>query len=175
MHTTYHLPQNLRKELKKPIGTLYPDNILLDRIRAELKQPTEKVIAIGDITTKNLLDANIAFDLAVIDKKTRRKYNAPAIHLPANCKQIPVHNPPATITQELFSSIKQAISQKMTTVIIVDGEEDLAVLPAVILAPVTSIVIYGQPDEGAILVRVNSPVKQKVQKLLSYFTSTSYP
>ena len=36
-----------------------------------------------------------------------------------------------------------------------DGEEDLAVLPAVILAPQGAIVIYGMPNTGLVIITVN--------------------
>ena len=40
--------------------------------------------------------------------------------------------------------------------IVVEGEEDLATLPAILYAPPGSVVVYGQPDEGSVLVKVNS-------------------
>jgi len=51
-------------------------------------------------------------------------------------------------------------------VIMVDGEEDLAVLPAVLLSPATSIVMYGQPGIGGVLVRVDDAVRKRVGSLL---------
>ncbi len=37
----------------------------------------------------------------------------------------------------------------------VDGEEDLAVLPCVLTAPPESVVLYGQPGEGVVLCEVD--------------------
>jgi len=39
--------------------------------------------------------------------------------------------------------------------IVVDGEEDLAVLPCVITAPPGTVVLYGQPGEGVVLCEVD--------------------
>jgi hypothetical protein len=53
--------------------------------------------------------------------------------------------------------------------IIVDGEEDLAVIPLVIAAPDGIIVIYGQPGEGIVLNEVDEGAKAKAAEMLSYF------
>ena len=46
------------------------------------------------------------------------------------------------------------------------GEEDLAALPAIVLAPVSSVVIYGLPDEGGIMVTVTQGVKDRIYNML---------
>jgi hypothetical protein len=163
--TTYHLPPSLRGELKKPLGTLYPDDTMVDGIHTELQQPTEKIITVGDITTINLLEAGIIPNLAIIDQRTRRTHSITQIP-PLIKHQRRVHNPPATITEELINAIRESLSQEKPCMIIVEGEEDLAVIPTVLLSPATSLVVYGQPDEGAVMIRVNEAAKQKIQKLL---------
>jgi hypothetical protein len=50
--------------------------------------------------------------------------------------------------------------------ILVKGEEDLAALPAIALAPISSVVIYGLPDEGAVSVIVTESKKKEIQSLL---------
>ena len=48
----------------------------------------------------------------------------------------------------------------------VDGEEDLLALPAVLSSPEKSIVVYGQPGEGIVLVRVSAQSKKQVSKFV---------
>jgi len=50
--------------------------------------------------------------------------------------------------------------------ITVMGEEDLFVLPVCIYAPDNSIVLYGQPNEGLVLVEISTEIRNKVQTLL---------
>ena len=50
--------------------------------------------------------------------------------------------------------------------IIVDGEEDLLALFAVVSAPVGSMVMYGQPREGIVVVSVNARTKNMVQNII---------
>lgn len=47
--------------------------------------------------------------------------------------------------------------------ILVDGEEDLAVLPCILTAPSGSLVLYGQPGEGLVVCEVDKVIN-KVKK-----------
>jgi uncharacterized protein (UPF0218 family) len=51
----------------------------------------------------------------------------------------------------------------------VDGEEDLATLPAVVAAPDGASVVYGQPDEGMVLVEVTPETRAEMRELLGRF------
>ena len=50
--------------------------------------------------------------------------------------------------------------------ITVDGEEDLLVIPACIYAPDKSVVLYGQPNEGMVIVPVTSEIRNKTKSIL---------
>ena len=50
--------------------------------------------------------------------------------------------------------------------IIVDGEEDLATLPAILYAPLGSAVVYGQPNEGSVLVDVTPEKKLHIEEFM---------
>ena len=65
-----------------------------------------------------------------------------------------VKNPPATLTKELIDQIRDSLAGEERVKIVVEGEEDLATLPAILYAPPDSVVVYGQPDEGSVLVKV---------------------
>ena len=51
----------------------------------------------------------------------------------------------------------------------VEGEEDLATLPAVVAAADGTGVVYGQPDEGMVLVRVTPETRAEMADLLERF------
>ena len=53
-----------------------------------------------------------------------------------------------------------------STIIVVDGEEDLLALPAIALAPLTSVILYGQPDEGLVIVKVDEGIRSIATKML---------
>jgi len=59
-----------------------------------------------------------------------------------------------------------ALDDEAATVLVVDGEEDLAVLPAIVAAPAGASVVYGQPDEGMVHVVVTDETRAHVRELL---------
>ena len=75
------------------------------------------------------------------------------------------------MTKSLFDSCKKAINnwveKSQTTLILVDGEEDLAPLFLHIVAPIKSAIIYGQPDKGVVLRITELDSKIRCQKILS--------
>jgi hypothetical protein len=52
---------------------------------------------------------------------------------------------------------------------LIEGEEDLAVLPAILLSPLSWVVIYGQPEEGLVYIPITQEIKLKSLKLLQKF------
>jgi uncharacterized protein (UPF0218 family) len=54
-------------------------------------------------------------------------------------------------------------------VIVVEGEEDLAPLFVHLLAPVHTVVLYGQPHEGVVVQNSLLKTKQRCRRLLELF------
>jgi GTP-dependent dephospho-CoA kinase len=50
--------------------------------------------------------------------------------------------------------------------IVVSGEEDLLALPLFVMVPNGSVVLYGQPLEGMVIVRIDETVRWKARDLL---------
>ena len=83
-----------------------------------------------------------------------------------DCHSVNIRNEAGTITDELINAIEEAIYSNKTTKIIVDGEEDLATLPAIKLSKNGAKVIYGMPDKGMVVVDVNQQTKERANRLL---------
>jgi uncharacterized protein (UPF0218 family) len=81
-----------------------------------------------------------------------------------------VRNEPATITSDLYNIIIQAWYSDSTVKMVVDGEEDLAALPAILHAPEGATVIYGIPDTGLCLVHVDEDARDVVIDVLRRFS-----
>lgn len=167
MATRYRLTPELRKKLKKPIGTLIRGSF--DETMKELKDLVEKenppmIISVGDSVSKNLAKNNMFLKLSIVDNKVMRKRIQP-IALAAD-KTLYVKNPPATITEEALTTIQEALEQNRCVKIVVDGEEDLLTLAAVLYAPENSFVVYGQPLEGIVVVKVTKQKKKEVTDVL---------
>jgi uncharacterized protein (UPF0218 family) len=82
-------------------------------------------------------------------------------------KTVKVNNPKGTITKEAILAIKEALEKKQHTHIVVEGEEDLLTLIAVIYAPENAYVVYGQPHAGIVIVKVTNESKVQAQEFLN--------
>jgi uncharacterized protein (UPF0218 family) len=161
------LTPQLRQELKNPLGMLIegPPKKTMEKIKQLIqKQKPTKTISVGDIVTQNLAKNHIPLHIMIIDNKVLRQIIQP---IKADAQKIlHVKNPPGTITPEAWTIVQQALEQNQTTKLLVDGEEDLLTLVAVIQAPANSLVIYGQPHEGIVAIKVTAQTKKKMQKII---------
>ena len=156
-----------REGLKAPKGEVFasrdgsPEKRVVERIRTE--EPTV-VITVGDVTTDTILKEGYRPNVMIVDGITKRgPYEG---RFSADCEYV-IYNPAAAIYPEAWSAIDTAIHDGKTSLVIVDGEEDLMGFPAVLLAPERSIVLYGQPDVGIIWIPVTSENKEIALSLLN--------
>jgi len=166
----------LREKLKKPYGRLYRGRgaECLTQVVRSLGKPT-KVIAIGDMTTYYLLKAGFVPDLCLVDDITMRlpvdrEVRKGTAH--ESFKDVRVDNPPGVITKELMDAVRDNMNARVPVRIFVRGEEDLAVIPACLYAPDSAAVIYGQPNEGVVVVRVNEAKRKETKAILEEMART---
>ncbi len=174
MAVKYRLPLELREKLKKPIGVLIRGsfNETMKRFKeiVEEEKPP-RIVSVGDTVSKNLVRNNVFPQLLIVDNKVMRKKIRPAV-LAADAT-LQVENPPGTITEEAFTAIAKALKQNCRVKIVVDGEEDLLTLVAVLYAPENSFVVYGQPYEGIVVVKVTEKKKVEAAEILKAMENAS--
>jgi len=161
------LTSELRKELKAPLGLLIEGSFKeTARKIAELveKKKPRKLIAVGDRVSRNMIENNIALDVAVVDSKVMRKPISPLIFKADNIFQ--ANNPAGTLTEEAWMAVERAVNSSGRSKVIIEGEEDLLTLIAVLSAPNGSMVIYGQPKQGVVVLDVNEETKRKVREII---------
>ncbi len=154
------LPLSLRRELKKPFGRV------LDDIR-ELDIESGILICVGDRVSADALEAGLEPKIIVYDSRIKRE----SIKLPSSIRNhraelVEVKNPAGYLTPEAFSALEKALGSDLGYKIFIEGEEDLVALAAIKLAPLGSLVIYGQPGEGLVAVEVDGVMKGKVDKIM---------
>ena len=121
------------------------------------------------MTAYYLLKAGLVPDLLIVDNKTKR---LPVSDLVLDkldhksYKTVPVQNPAATLSSDLLDRIRESMQGQEKIKIIVEGEEDLATLPAILYSPLGSAVVYGQPNEGSVLVDVTAEKKLHIEELM---------
>ncbi|MDR2623968.1 MAG: DUF359 domain-containing protein [Methanobrevibacter sp.] len=158
------LKEDLRKILKKPMGRLFPN---FEDVIPLLKK-TEFFISVGDETTLNLIKNDLTPNLAIIDYSIQRRQHNIDLNYTTNVFN--VDNPPGTITDQLWETIDLAIKKSVNEnqLIVVNGEEDLAVLPCCLMAPEYGVILYGQPDQGLVLVKI-SDIREKAEEYIEMF------
>ncbi|MFC7074992.1 GTP-dependent dephospho-CoA kinase family protein [Haloarcula halophila] len=159
---TLELPETLRAAFKEPLGPIYTDTAAL------LADAGDPIVAVGDIVTYHLLEAGRTPELALVDGRTHRSTVDEEIEAAVGGfdRRVTVENPPATLTEALLAAIRDGLDDGGTTLIVVDGEEDLAALPAVLAIPTTGSVVYGQPEEGMVLVTPDGAARDRARSLL---------
>ncbi len=158
------LPDEMRKELAEPLGPIIED-FEIDSLHGEY------IISVGDVCSITLYQRGIMPHLAVVDGKTKRSSHLDLDDISAE-KTVTVRNPEATITAELWNAVKNAMESEERTLIKVDGEEDLASLVCISLAPDGAYVVYGIPDEGMCVVKVDEKTRKKANDALSRMKKT---
>jgi cytidyltransferase-like protein len=177
----FGIPEELRQELKKSQGKLIkgnPNNIksIGSEIYSKLNElNTLFIITVGDEVTMLINSLDIKPKLSIFDFRVNRieKYRS-IFELGFKDKELNIRkvvNPPGCITNELVGLVKESIEEivagkEKTIVIKIEGEDDLAAVPAILLAPLGSVVLYGQPGEGVVIVEVTEEKKKKLISLL---------
>lgn len=152
----------IRDQLKKSFGKY---------IKVYQKEKlTKPIIAVGDQTTQNLLKNKVMPDLSIIDfmVKRERKYNSLVdLGFVQSNPDYLVKNEPGQISKELIAAVAKTIrTGKNGQIILVDGEEDLAFIPALLLSPFPATVFYGQPGKGQIISRSSIETKNRLCSIL---------
>jgi hypothetical protein len=159
------LPDSLRDQLKIPLGILLPigqDN--KENIQKYLSD-NSYIITVGDRTTEKMIEFDLIPSLQIIDGlEKREKRNFPKL---GNAFELTIDNPAAEITLQSIEIIKKAFTMNSPVRLTVNGEEDLLVLPVCIHAPENSVVLYGQPNRGLVLVQITTEIRNKAQTLLN--------
>jgi len=150
--------------MKIPLGNLIPENQAIKSNILKLIPKESYVITVGDRTSEKMIDFGMVPSLQIIDNLEKR-----VKRIPAKCNvstELECDNPAAEITVQSIDAIKKAFVSKTPVRLVVKGEEDLLVIPVCIHAPDNAIVMYGQPNEGLVIVKITPEIRNKTQRLL---------
>lgn len=165
---TLTLTEDLRQELKNPLGTLIkgpPQETMKQLKQLIQKQKPQYVISIGDQVSQNMQRHGLRTRIIVVDSKIMRESIRPIKTM--TTRKIDVKNPAGTLTPETWIAFDRALRKKQPVQVLVEGEEDLLTLVAVLESPENSLVVYGQPHEGIVVVRVDKAIKKRVRQIVN--------
>ncbi|MDE1726928.1 MAG: GTP-dependent dephospho-CoA kinase family protein [Thaumarchaeota archaeon] len=122
------------------------------------------LITVGDATTEKMIKFGLAPSLQIVDSlEKRHERNLPLGKIRTTLECV---NPAAEITNESIETIKKAFHADAPVRIIVKGEEDLLVLPAALYAPENAVIMYGQPNEGLVVMKVTEQIRNTAIKIM---------
>ncbi|MDR1954730.1 MAG: GTP-dependent dephospho-CoA kinase family protein [Candidatus Methanoplasma sp.] len=155
------VPEKSREFFKEPLGRDLKEEELtvIDR--------RSKMITVGDVVSLTAVKYGVTPDLSIYDGMTERREMTEFASLvkEKGWKETVVKNEAGMITAGLITAIKNALNGK-NEIIRVDGEEDLATIPCILLSPEGTNIIYGWPGKGMMLVVTDEKIRKKAQTLM---------
>ncbi len=163
---TLVLTEAQRRLLKKPLGELVkgtPAECSLKLKEVVAKEKPPRLILVGDGVSRNAFETGIEPDVIVIDRVEKRE-RAPEFSYRAE-NVFRAENAAGTINSQAWQVVEEAV-RRGDSLVSIEGEEDLLTLVAILSSPEKSIVAYGQPDEGIVLVRVSAEKKAEIRNIV---------
>ena len=173
MPKKYEVTPEVLSKFKEPFGELIQGtaNQTISKLKDRLKTENPvMIIAVGDAVSRNLNKNQIPTQLSITDNRSHRRHTPPQIF--PNKKLINVKNPQGTITVEAIEAIRDAIAHERQVHLLVEGEEDLLTVVAVLYAPKNTWVVYGQPHKGVVVVKVTAEKKIEAECILNEMKKT---
>lgn len=151
-----------KNQLKHPQGKLIKSPTDINK---ELLNESYTTL-VGDVITQFSIDHKLPFNYAIVDycnnhqpfKLDRKWWNPKHVLQTSNNWGI--------ISAKASKVIENAF-QLDNVLVEVDGEEDLLGFPAVLLMPLDSTVLYGQPQEGVVMIKVNETTKDNLVRFIN--------
>lgn len=141
-----------------------PDSII--RVKSEYENAF--LITVGDIVTMNTIKYWRKPNLAIMDLKTRRTIGIESLDSSFDVV-INISNRPATLSIDAINRVGDAVRTALggdNVLVLVDGEEDLLAIPAVLMAPRGSVILYGLYTGYLIAIPIINEYKLAFMKLL---------
>jgi pantetheine-phosphate adenylyltransferase len=174
-----HMPANLDSELKEPMGTLFPGpedtpEVAIQAAVEAIPVFSPCLVAVGDVTVNALLEIGWVPDVGIVDGLTKRIAWDGELDTSSFVGQLTCENPPGQLTPDLLEcadlALEFAFSEEGGPILVeVEGEEDLAPILIHLLAPLGTVVLYGQPSAGVVLRVTDESTKARCRALLNAF------
>jgi uncharacterized protein (UPF0218 family) len=166
MSVDYVVTPEVLTKFKEPFGVLIEGTFseAMEKLNALIKKENPiMIISVVDTVSRNLHKHNIIPKMSITDNQSMRQKLEPQTF--PNKTIVKAKNPQGTITQEAIIAIKAAFKSKKQVQILVEGEEDLLTLIVVLYAPENSLVVYGQPNKGLVVIKVTPNKRDEAKKI----------
>ncbi len=157
-----------RQFFAKAQGKIVEQPTFRDVQNKEDEHIASPTIIVGDATLAKFIQNHWQYDIAIFDQQIQRQKTPLVVPTKENLES--VENPAGQITPQLTQQLLTLIHNKVLKLgprhLKVIGEEDLATVVAVLLAPLGSYIYYGQPNQGLVEIVVTEQIKEKFANAL---------
>ena len=167
MASAIPIPEKVKAMLKKPMGEVH---LHYQDVKGLAKD--HKIVSVGDVCTLALLSLGIRPHLAVFDfKYMRRKMDKVKVDiLKRSFRNFQtITNRSGTLSYGILNNAKKLLSKGGA--ILIKGEEDITALAFIKYADKKTLVIYGQPHKGVVVVRQDRKTRAAIEKIFSFINS----
>ena len=145
--------------MKKPLGRVAKDTSSL---------PAGGIlVSVGDTASNIVLSKGFSPMMIVYDGRSgRRDVGVSGAIRSFKAREHRIANPAGHLKDEVFTLFRRLLNDGGQSKVFVDGEEDLTALAAIVEAPSGSVIVYGQPGEGLVIVEVDDKIKAEVKGMI---------
>lgn len=159
------------KELvRKPLGRLIAgadhDEVALKVKELLEEQDPPIIVVVGDRVSEKLHNLGVPAKIYIVDGKVERKTREiPRLKVEAVER---AENPAGEISPEAAEKLHELINSPAPgpIMLLVDGEEDLLALAAILSSPDGAAVVYGQPGVGVVVALVDGKLKKRMMSIV---------
>lgn len=155
-----YLPESGRQSFKEPLGMELADD------EAARLGAGNRLVTVGDVVSLTFRKMGVKPFLSIYDGMTERREMTEFARLVDDEPKTVVSNPAGMITGELAGAIRDCIDGS-GGLIRVEGEEDLALLPCILMSPEGTEIIYGMPGKCMMLVKTDAAIKKRAMEYVA--------
>ena len=148
---------------------MIPESEVSERVLSEFFDGSKLTSTVGDRTTERVQQLGFQPDLEVLDLREQRSGRSAPKPL-SNQLILRARNEPGSISSDAIDRIIESLrlirDRSVKVRLVIDGEEDLLVLPVAVQFPENTVIFYGQPNEGLVVVSSKAS-KERLRKIMS--------
>jgi uncharacterized protein (UPF0218 family) len=173
MPNFFPLTEVLRNELKQPWGklrrSLSPSD-LNEVLSVGERERRSDIVCVGDRTSQVVFSLGIQPRVYIVDGIERRK-RIEVLDLPFNSIVL-TSNMRGGLSMRGLKALQVAWLARPPVRVDVLGEEDILAVATFALYPLQTVVLYGQPNAGIVVVKITSKIRTRAEAFLSRFISS---
>lgn len=165
MAPVYEITDEHKERLREPRGDVVQGDELIEELR---ERDYRRLICVGDRVSLDVAKSDVDADIYVVDGKIERE-PVDGEHEQIDTElRLEADNPAGAITEAAWNTVREAFAHTCSVTLHVDGEEDLLALPSIVFASPDSLIVYGDWENGAVILVPDAELKEFARDLVGF-------